>query len=306
MGEAPSSSTATMALLKGRSGALLNIPSYKDDDPRYRYTMPALVCRAEGSGNGKKTRILNLGEVGQALKRPAEYLMKFFGYELGSRSSYTEKKKGKTEEQAFLDGWWEVSTLQELLDKFIEKYVLCPQCRLPEIDVVVKEKRAQDLKATCKACGWRGHLDTEHKIGSYILKNPPPPEEAFAAGGDVAVAVDSSSGKQKGKTFSAREARQQARALRQSQQQKVAVEAPAEAEEEGATGEEGDGGEDTTSSSRKKDAGKENYSPEKAIMEKQNKKNSETAVRRRVRERRTSLEALPPRRTKEVLPPRRT
>lgn len=190
--------------------ALLNIPSYKDDDPRYRYKMPALVSQAQGSGNGKKTSILNIGDVAQALKRPPAYVTKFFGYELGTRSSYTEKKKGE-DERATLYGWWETSALQELLDLFIEKYVLCPRCRLPEIDLVVKPKRAQDLKATCRACGWHGHLDIEHKIGCYILKNPPPQVDGVGFEGGKAEKLS-------------REERQRTRALRK-QQGEVAEEA---------------------------------------------------------------------------------
>merc|ERR1712146_563909 len=57
------------------------------------------------------------------------------------------------------------------VDKFIEKYVLCSGCNLPEIDMVVNEKGI--IVATCKACGWNGELDNRHKLATYISKNPP-------------------------------------------------------------------------------------------------------------------------------------
>merc|ERR1711920_890552 len=52
----------------------------------------------------------------------------------------------------------------------IERYVLCIGCHLPEIDMVVKKGM---IVATCKACGWSGELDNQHKLAGYIVKNPP-------------------------------------------------------------------------------------------------------------------------------------
>merc|ERR1712194_621625 len=57
-------------------------------------------------------------------------------------------------------------------DKFIEKYVLCVGCKLPEVDMVVNSKKGL-VVATCKACGWSGKLDNEHKLATYIVKYPP-------------------------------------------------------------------------------------------------------------------------------------
>merc|ERR1712156_811365 len=60
---------------------------------------------------------------------------------------------------------------QNLVDKFIEKYVLCAACNLPEIDMAVNKRGL--VVATCKACGWNGELDNRHKLAAYISKNPP-------------------------------------------------------------------------------------------------------------------------------------
>merc|ERR1711977_547763 len=64
----------------------------------------------------------------------------------------------------------DTSTCQQLLDKFIDLYVLCDNCHLPEIDLYVKKGVIQ---GACKACGWRGDLDNMHKLATYIQKNPP-------------------------------------------------------------------------------------------------------------------------------------
>merc|ERR1712190_521792 len=60
---------------------------------------------------------------------------------------------------------------QTRLDKFISMYVLCANCRLPEIDMVVNKRGF--VVATCKACGWNGDLDNMHKVATYIQRNPP-------------------------------------------------------------------------------------------------------------------------------------
>merc|ERR1712110_1222367 len=57
------------------------------------------------------------------------------------------------------------------MDKFIEKYVLCSKCGLPEIDMAVSKRGS--LVATCAACGWKGGLDNTHRLAAFILKNPP-------------------------------------------------------------------------------------------------------------------------------------
>merc|ERR1712050_135859 len=68
-------------------------------------------------------------------------------------------------------GHHDTPVFQTLVDKFIEKYVLCSNCSLPEIDMVVNKRGL--IVATCKACGWNGELDNAHKLATYISKNPP-------------------------------------------------------------------------------------------------------------------------------------
>jgi len=146
---------------------MLNIPS-SVDDPSYRYKMPRIISRKEGRGNGSKTGILNMGDVARALKRDPVYITKFLGYDLGAQSSYTNKENEG--ERVVINGHHETHVFQDLVDKFIQKYVLCVGCNLPEIDMIVKKGI---IVAQCKACGWAGELDNQHKLAGYISKNPP-------------------------------------------------------------------------------------------------------------------------------------
>merc|ERR1711959_767032 len=92
------------------------------------------------------------------------------GGELGALSNYTTE-----EEKSIVNGAHETSTAQQLGDKFIDKFVLCPDCKLPEIDMMVKKGF---LMAGCKACGWQGDLDNAHKLVKFIITNPPGSEAA--------------------------------------------------------------------------------------------------------------------------------
>lgn len=63
--------------------------------------------------------------------------------------------------------------LQDILDGFIRKFVLCPACENPETAWVV---RRNVIHSKCKACGHAFNIDNKHKIATFILKNPPPVE----------------------------------------------------------------------------------------------------------------------------------
>merc|ERR1712159_622928 len=73
-------------------------------------------------------------------------------------------------ERAVINGAHETHVFQTLLDKFIEKYVLCPNCNLPEIPLQIKKSI---ISAKCAACGWSGELDNTHRLAAFITKNPP-------------------------------------------------------------------------------------------------------------------------------------
>merc|ERR1719336_479232 len=131
--------------------------------------MPRILTQKECRGRGSKTSIVNMGAIAQAIQRDPAYLMKFFGYELGAQTTYTKKKNEG--ERAVVNGHHDTLVFQNLVDKFIEKYVLCPACSLPETDMVVNKRRL--VGATCRACGWNGELDNRHHLAEYISRHPP-------------------------------------------------------------------------------------------------------------------------------------
>jgi len=136
-------------------------------DLYYRYKMPRILAKVEGKGNGIKTVIVNMAEVAKALNRPATYPTKYFGCELGAQTQFDHKN-----ERFIVNGSHDASKLQDLLDGFIRKYVLCPECDNPETDLTVVAKK-ETISQSCKACGYHGLIKVQHKVNTFILKNPP-------------------------------------------------------------------------------------------------------------------------------------
>jgi len=136
-------------------------------DAFYRYKMPRILAKVEGKGNGIKTVIVNMADVAKALGRPATYPTKYFGCELGAQTQVDFKN-----DRFIVNGSHDATKLQDLLDGFIRKFVLCPSCDNPETDLIVSTKKGT-ISQGCKACGFHGPLEFNHKLNTYILKNPP-------------------------------------------------------------------------------------------------------------------------------------
>ncbi|ESO00648.1 hypothetical protein HELRODRAFT_185763 [Helobdella robusta] len=139
-------------------------------DVFYRYKMPRLIAKVEGKGNGIKTVIVNMSDIAKSLSRPATYPTKYFGCELGAQTQFDLPN-----DRYIVNGSHEAGKLQDLLDGFIKKFVLCPECDNPETNLTVYQKKQQILQ-NCIACGHQAIVDMRHKLTTFILKNPPEQE----------------------------------------------------------------------------------------------------------------------------------
>lgn len=62
--------------------------------------------------------------------------------------------------------------MQNILDGFIEKYVLCGGCGNPETNLSIYPRKEQ-IMMKCIACGHSCKVSTTHRVSTFILKNPP-------------------------------------------------------------------------------------------------------------------------------------
>jgi len=126
-------------------------------DAFYRYEMPRLVTRTE---KGVKQVIVNLAEVADSLGRQPEAILKFYEYELNTRTAV--EKDGKH----VVTGPFTASQFQNLLSDYIDKFVLCGVCGNPETTYRVQGEK---LRTKCKACGEKWDLDMNHRLSSWIV-----------------------------------------------------------------------------------------------------------------------------------------
>jgi len=148
------------------------------DDPSYRYQMPRLQAKVEGRGNGIKTLIVNVTDIGLALNRDAPEICKFFGTELGSLTNFSTDKGV---DRALVNGNHTAQDLQALLCRYIENFVLCKQCRLPETSYKIK---AGLISQKCAACGNKDNVDMTHKLTTFILAQHKRNKELAAKNGE--------------------------------------------------------------------------------------------------------------------------
>ncbi|KLU87916.1 eukaryotic translation initiation factor 5 [Magnaporthiopsis poae ATCC 64411] len=134
-------------------------------DVFYRYKMERLQTKIEGKGNGIKTVVVNLSNVAQQLARPGSYLIKYFGFELGAQTNLDP-----ADDRWIINGAHDAGKLQDHLDGFINKFVLCKKCKNPETEVNIKDGH---IILDCKACGVRSDVDLRLKLSGFILKQTP-------------------------------------------------------------------------------------------------------------------------------------
>lgn len=86
---------------------------------------------------------------------------------MGAQSKWDEKN-----ERAIVNGNFDAVTVHGVIMNFINKFVLCPRCKLPETKMSVDKH--DNIKLSCKACGNVSNVDPQEKLCTFILKHPPP------------------------------------------------------------------------------------------------------------------------------------
>ena len=140
----------------------VNICGLKDiEDSNYRYKRDQEILKYEGKGNGKKTRFVNIYEISQQLHRTPDELTKFLGIDLSSSTNYVDKA-------AIINGHIRQENIEKSLRNYIEIFVLCKKCGLPEIS---KYKiNGKGIKTKCLSCGDRNKMDSDdNRLVSYIV-----------------------------------------------------------------------------------------------------------------------------------------
>lgn len=140
----------------------VNICGFKDIvDPNYRYKRDLEILKYEGKGNGKKTRFVNIDEISHQLHRMPDELTKFLGIDLSTSTNYVNNA-------AIINGHITKDDMEKSLRKYIEIFVLCKECGLPEIPKYKLD--GKKIKTKCLGCGARNKIDSDdHRLVSFIV-----------------------------------------------------------------------------------------------------------------------------------------
>merc|ERR1712129_202518 len=77
-----------------------------------------------------------------------------------------------TRNVGIVHGVHQTKELQVMLKKFVKEFILCPKCKLPELQFKVHQKK-NVLLQKCASCGWKGANSSTHKVKTYIINHPP-------------------------------------------------------------------------------------------------------------------------------------
>lgn len=139
------------------------------DDPCYRYTMPSVRVKHEGSNKMKKTILVNLSAISEAIGRPMEPLLQHLGTSLSTAGKVEGKGKSA---RAYVAGHHSEVELQEQVHAFINSCVLCEHCGNPETTLqVAGTRKRQRATLKCGGCGGSTELDPDRKCVKSMMQH---------------------------------------------------------------------------------------------------------------------------------------
>jgi len=107
-----------------------------------RFDVPEPEVRPEGH----VTVYENFQSTIDRLGREEDHVLKFFQDDLGTSAQIDERGRAR------LKGAFNQRRIQQVLDEYVETYVLCPECGLPDTNLSTEHGTE---RLTCEACGAR-------------------------------------------------------------------------------------------------------------------------------------------------------
>jgi len=106
------------------------------------------VPRADTFIQGTRTVIRNFKDIVDTLRREPQHLLRYLARELATAGEI----RGR---QAIFNGRFSASSINELIKRYTNQYVVCPVCNRPDTEIRREERL---LLLVCTACGARTPL----------------------------------------------------------------------------------------------------------------------------------------------------
>jgi len=107
-----------------------------------RFDVPEPTVRKEGN----VTVYENFQATLDRLSREQEHVLKFIQNELGTSAQIDENGRAR------FTGEFTADRVKQVLDEYVDTYVLCPECGLPDTNL---EQEGETTRLHCEACGAR-------------------------------------------------------------------------------------------------------------------------------------------------------
>jgi len=138
-----------------RNAKLVNI-FCGNNDPFFRYKRHEIESRNKFS----ITYITNLKQIAKDLNVSHLYLIKHFGQDFNTMSKFNSDTN-----ELQINGIHSSDLLEKSLNRFIDQYIICFNCHLPEVDYLPKKNY---LGASCSSCGHRHRHSLTNKLTKFI------------------------------------------------------------------------------------------------------------------------------------------
>ena len=106
-----------------------------------RFELPRLVIERVGT----KTMIRNFKQLADVMRRDPRIVMRYLLKELGTSGNYDEESG-----ILVINAKVSAATLNNLIQRFVKTYVICPTCGAPDTRL---ERRGKAWVLVCEACG---------------------------------------------------------------------------------------------------------------------------------------------------------
>jgi len=135
------------------------------NDPNYRYKITPISVRYGGGGQCTVTYLTNLEQVTSQIGHPKKILLKYLAQINGTNED---------EKLDSLKGTIGGDIIQEGLFSYLQEFVFCSKCNIPECNLEVKKDRKKCLLyKKCSGCGAELEYISNkktNKITSIIIK----------------------------------------------------------------------------------------------------------------------------------------
>ncbi len=118
------------------------LPEQLEEQDRFQ------VPKARVTRQGRRSVIMNFSAIAEALQRDPDHLLKFLLKETATRGNFDGTR-------VVFQGSFNQDSIQNLIEIYTNKYVICPVCGRPDTHIV-KDRRLSFLQ--CDACGARSSI----------------------------------------------------------------------------------------------------------------------------------------------------